>query len=505
MDAKESGGLTKERRFRCLASLSPNVTVGVHNNNFQNARRAILERIFCVEGADGNLQAPPHPRPGVFKAALRQFRATLGGYLPSTNRCSYDEFLSLVPARKKKTYLAAVESLAAVPVSLKDSFLSTFIKMEKILFSVKPDPAPRVIQPRHPRYNVEVGRFLKPLEHQIYEAVASLFGSPTIMKGYNASEQGRIIADKWYSFICPVAIGLDASRFDQHVSTDALRWEHGVYVSCFHDRDERAFLKDLLKWQLNNRGFCRLPDGTIKYKTDGCRMSGDMNTALGNCILMCAMVWSLMKRLGIDKYELVNNGDDCVLIVESCHLEAIRWAIPHFFLSMGFTMKVEDPVFELEKIEFCQTHPLHLGNGEYVMVRNCPNAIAKDCVCTLPLVSEEELEYWCDAVGQCGLALTGGVPIYQEFYSALIRLGRDSSNTRIAHSNQMEGGFWQLAKGMHRSYKDITPEARLSFYIAFDILPDEQVAIEQYYSNLALDLHATVPEGFLLSFFPHAK
>lgn len=492
----------KEREFTLLAPLSPAIEVGVHNNNFQNARRAIMERVFYVEAGDGSLQRPPRPLPGVFKNTLRPFREALAKFLPSTNRITYEEFLELVPARKKNTYKNAVKSLSTIPVRMKDAFLSTFIKMEKILFSVKPDPAPRVIQPRHPRYNVEVGRFLKPLEHQIYEAVGHLFGGPTIMKGYNSLQQGEILSEKWRKFRRPVAIGLDASRFDQHCSIDALKWEHGVYCSCFHDKDERSILKELLCWQLKNRGFCRTPDGTIKYTTEGCRMSGDMNTALGNCLLMCGMVFCMMLQLGIVDYELLDNGDDCVLIIEEGNLQAVMNLIPGFFLRLGYTMKVADPVYDLEKIEFCQTRPVHIGGGKYILVRNCPAALAKDCVCLLPLTSEVELEYWCDAVGMGGLSLTGGVPIFQEFYQCMIRMGKPSAGTKLHLSNQMEGGFWQLARGMHQQYTEVLPETRYSFWLAFGILPDEQEVIEEYYRNFTGSLHELASLGTKLSFFP---
>jgi hypothetical protein len=50
-------------------------------------------------------------------------------------------------------------------------------------------------------------------------------------------------------------------------------------------------LAELLKWQLQNKGFARTIDGLIKYSVEGCRMSGDMNTALGNCTIMCALVY----------------------------------------------------------------------------------------------------------------------------------------------------------------------------------------------------------------------
>jgi hypothetical protein len=133
-----------------------------------------------------------------------------------------------------KVYRAAADSLSTIPVSKRDAVLSTFVKAEKINLTKKPDPAPRVIQPRSPRYNVAVGRYLKRLEKDIYRALKALAGDVVVMKGYNAGQSGEIIARKWARFNRPCAIGLDASRFDQHVSEAALRWEHSVYTQLFY-------------------------------------------------------------------------------------------------------------------------------------------------------------------------------------------------------------------------------------------------------------------------------
>jgi hypothetical protein len=107
-------------------------------------------------------------------------------------------------------------------VQRQDSFLQAFVKAEAVNFTAKPDPAPRIIQPRNPRYNALVGRFIRPLEHRVYIAIGKLFGGPTVMKGYNAVGTASCLRDMWLEFTNPVALSLDASRFDQHVSREAL-------------------------------------------------------------------------------------------------------------------------------------------------------------------------------------------------------------------------------------------------------------------------------------------
>lgn len=236
-----------------------------------------------------------------------------------------------------------------------------------------------------------------------------------------------------------MAIGLDASRFDQHVSVQALEWEHSVYNRLFRS-DE---LRDLLKWQLKNTGFARANDGMIKYTVEGGRMSGDMNTALGNCLIMCAMVWSYMQtKLGPTgkpiHFEFIDNGDDVVLFLEKRDLHRIE-DLAEWFGEMGFEMKIEEPVYEIEEIEFCQMHPIEVEPGVYTMVRTYPNAIAKDCICMNP----QNFRQWLYAVGECGLAITSGVPVYEAFYQAFKAKGKKGHAESSVHLQ--DSGFFRLS------------------------------------------------------------
>ncbi len=114
------------------------------------------------------------------------------------------------------------------------------------------------------------------------------------MKGMDVRTVAKVLREKWDMFPNPVAIGLDASRFDQHVSVPALEFEHSVYLSCFKQKKHRERLAKLLKLQLENHCTGYAEDGVIKYTTTGTRMSGDMNTSLGNCVLMCSLIHSYL-------------------------------------------------------------------------------------------------------------------------------------------------------------------------------------------------------------------
>ena len=88
----------------------------------------------------------------------------------------------------------------------------------------------------------------------------------------------------------------------------------------------------------------------------------------------------------------------------------------------------------LTPVEFCQMRPIPTALG-YTMVRNIPTAIMKDSMSTNRLEGNAG-KCWFYAVGECGLALSSGVPIMNSFYRMYKRNGKPS---KILDSNSMDG------------------------------------------------------------------
>jgi hypothetical protein len=473
-------------RFPVVSTISRAM---VHNNDLPNVLRALRERVFGVEGPNGTLCQPPRPEEGVFMNVMEQQRRDILKLLRGCQPITSGKFLEHYKGAKRARYERAIADNLRCGIRKESAILSMFVKAEFVDGDAKLDPAPRAIQPRHPRYNAALGLYIQPLEGRIYRAIAKLCGGPTVMKGYNADQVGKLFATAWRKFRKPWAIGMDASRFDQHVSVQALKFEHLVYLGAYSNcsAEELSSLKQLLEWQVHNEGRARLPEASLKYKVDGNRMSGDMNTALGNCLLMCLMVRQYCMERAI-QFRLFDNGDDATVIIEEEDVSRFQAEVKPWFLKMGFTMKVEAPVDILEQVEFCQTHPVLIA-GEYRMVRNPLVAMSKDTTWKAPalvdgVVCSKSASTWLNAVGECGMSLCGGVPIMQEFYSYLLRHPR---RTRAAQGfGSGESGFERMARGMCRRPSHISPEARRSFWLAFGVLPDAQVAIEGLIRALAV-------------------
>jgi hypothetical protein len=470
-------GVNKVRRYVRVSGASPDVEIVPFNHEFSTLRRAVLERVFFVKTEDG-FARPPRPEPGLFSQVLQKTRGVLLPLLPSTAPLTHQQFVDASSTgRKRRVYQRALEDLrGGRSTPEEEARVSVFVKYEKTDHTSKSDPVPRVISPRDPRYNIRVGRYLRHMEHRVFKSLGKMFGHPTVIKGMNAVESARCLREKWEMFSDPVAVGLDASRFDQHVSLEALRWEHDIYLNCFKQKKHRDRLKRLLKLQEVNHCVGYTPDGVVKYTVTGTRMSGDMNTSLGNCVLMCSMIHAYLAERGV-RGQLANNGDDCVVFLERKHLKKFMGGLSEWFLRLGFNMAIEDPVDEFERIEFCQTRPLFDGQ-QWLMCRNPFTALAKDSTMLMPY-DPVVFRGWLDAVGVGGLRMTGGLPIFQDFYAAYIRSGQ----RREVPIELLPWSFRNWSAGMVREYGAVSPAARSSFWLAFGITPDEQICLEHYYQR----------------------
>jgi hypothetical protein len=411
---------------------------------------------------------------------LSQFGKLIGNFRSTPE--TYDVVVEQYSGRKKMIYQEAMESLLRTPANARDAVIGPFGKPEK----VPPGKAPRCIQPRSSRHCLEVGRYIKHIEHRIYKEIAKAFGDgPTVMKGYNVQQVGRICAGKWFSFRNPVAVGLDATKFDMHVSPAVLQWEHEIYLKIYRGSSS---LRKLLNRQMYNvgKGYC--DDGKLKYTKVGGRCSGDMNTALGNCIIMCAMVYCYAKFKGVE-VKLMNNGDDCVVMMEREELATFSVGLKEWFLALGFRMEVEPPCYDIEEIEFCQMHPINTVNG-WTMVRNIPVALHKDTLCLLPLRNETEMREWLGAIGDCGISLTRGVPVINEFYKGLKKNG--TMRTKFGEMLLLHSGTARMREGIDRTEEEINADARYGVWKAWGILPDHQVALEAYFSTLSAEYDGSV-------------
>lgn len=326
----------------------------------------------------------------------------------------------------------------------------------------------RGIQYRDVVYNAALSRHLWHIEHKLRSCKGSNSAAGFLAKGQNLSQRAITLLRQARRFRNPVWILLDHSRFDAHVNKQLLRDEHSVYNRVRRWNPELVML---LKQQLHNRGETH---GGIIYETSGKRMSGDVNTALGNSILNYAMLGSLLDASRVDG-EIFLDGDDSVVTIESDQLDKLVDVKAHM-LKLGMVTEFE-VVTDISKVEFCQSRIVWSRNGPWM----CPNPSKR--ISTMPLSCnvlgpQQALELFAGKVA-CELGITDDVPLMRPY----VELVKQLSVTPFVPN---EKSTYRLKdKGMHTGVLPVptwvspSDDVRLSFWKAWDITPEMQLAFEK--------------------------
>lgn len=439
-------------------------TIWTHANDVANVVSSVHERVLG-RTEDGVWRPTLLPRGGAFRtpgmvAFRRGVCRHIGRYsLPLSN----EQFVAHYRGQKRRRYESAARSLESKPVQRADSYPSVFIKAEKWI-QWKPG---RLISARSPRYNLEVGRFLLPLEPRVYKAIDGVWGSATIMKGYTPERRAAVIRGHWDAFKQPVAVGLDFSKFDQHISRDALEYEHGVYL---HAYGGDTILQKLLSWQLDTTCYANVRDGKVKYKVKGGRMSGDMNTAMGNCVISAGLLHAYCSESDV-RARAVVDGDDSVVFMEREDLPRFLKRIVGWMRDRGFILTMEEPAYCINQVEFCQCR--FMDTVPATMVRNPFKAITQDHAWI-----EDKSISWSEvlaATGLGGLSLYGNIPVLGAYYDMLARVSSPSKATL----NRLDfRSSWLRDAAFTGQFAEPSERARYEFWRTWGMSPGEQRAHE---------------------------
>lgn len=373
------------------------------------------------------------------------------------------EVVSLYTGSKRKQFDAAHRRLRFARILPKHANVSMFLKDDKYPlmeqgplgleypFAAKPA---RCIQYRSKEYCIELGRYTHPLEEHFYGVVDST-GTVLCAKSRNQRERGEDLVAKARCFSDPVFLLLDHSKFDSHCCKELLEVEHDYYKR-FYPGDRK--LQWLLQLQLRNRGFTK--NGT-RYFTPGTRMSGDMNTGLGNSVINWLMITSFAKNV---RHALYVDGDDSVLIVDRCDQGKLPPVI-EWFARYGMETKC-DIAYEIEHCEFCQCRPVELVDG-WTMARNPARLLTRSLWTVKELRgSAHKLDY-IYSVGMCEIAASQGLPVGQALGVAMVRVGGKKLLADVVCGRDATDVTVEVA--------DITRE---SYSRAWDLAPTEQLELE---------------------------
>lgn len=381
----------------------------------------------------------------------------------------------------------------------RDQCVKAFVKNEKLQI-VEKDGDPRMIQARTPRFNLMLGQFTRPMEKVLYELTDPDLGTPLIAKGLNMRRRAEVLRVLWESLQTPVSLSLDLSRWDMHVSAEMMKIAHHFYTHWIKDP---VFLQ-LLQVQLNNRGFT---SDNVKYAVNGSVMSGDMTTALGNCVLVVLVLEMLRNYLtnendpavrhlrdhlrskgvkpipaGVSrKFRYLDDGDDHVVLVNKSLAPHLKEILPLLWEALGHEMKVEGETDDFNQVLFCQHKPLH-HHGIWEMMPNPAKVLATAFCVTGDRAKDYRLQRpYQGTLWEARALLHQGQPILGPLFHRLSKW----ENRRIDNPENR----WTVLSGMERMamadgrsniiWKDVEPEAREQVYRMWNVEIDTQHLIEE--------------------------
>lgn len=387
-------------------------------------------------------------------------RQTRKFYPTGLSPCAYTDIVNSYSGGKKRIYVRALENLKVNGLRQRDKLVKMFVKPDRYPSGDIVDKDPRAIQYRGPEFNLELSRYIKPFEHAIYSSVTMgvVSGTRVIAKGLNNVQRAALIMEKASRFNDPIFVLLDHSRFDSTINVEHLKSTHAKYQRAFRSKS----LQSLLNVQKHN--LCYSSHG-IKYRTTGTRMSGDADTGCGNSVVNADVLWGFLKMSKVIKYDFILDGDDSIVFIERADQKLLQMGL---FARMGFDTKIQI-VDDIHQAEFCQCR-LVLTDPP-VMVRN-PRRVISHAQCCKRVYGHHVYPKWLAAVGLCEMSMNYGVPILQSFGYQLSKLSKIKFfDDEYKWKMTMADVKWKP--------KEVTDQARVSFYLAWGTPPGLQELMEK--------------------------
>lgn len=295
----------------------------------------------------------------------------------------------------------------------RDALIKSFIKFERYGPSSEGKP-PRLIQYRNPGFTARLSSYYTQIEHALWKPIRSLNrGARLFAKGRNSRQRAQDLAKLADGISNPMYLLLDHSKFDSRVHVDHLQSSHRFYNLFFKDR----VLSRLMRMTLRNKCVSR---GGLFYTQEGRRMSGDADTALGNCVVNYAVISYILD--GIDHKSYID-GDDSVICFSKADLERVQTAFLSRRSDTGMESTLEY-VSKLSDVEFCQSKPIRTRFGP-ALARNPAKAMASMCYTLGP---QRDNAYY-RTVGYGELHSSSGVPLIYEAAEDLMEL--NPGRTRV--------------------------------------------------------------------------
>lgn len=458
--------LARERDFFMHASCAC--------NNWAAFRRVAL----CV----------PRPEAGFVEATLFPIADRLAMLVGKHQQIPFSSVIQRYSGKKAHDYWVAAGDLQNFDgqAQREHSKIKMFVKKERTVYKeTKVNPECRAIQFRDRRFTLEFMSLIVPSEHVFYNLhdVPGFGFGRIFAKSRNPRQRGADLRGK-YDHLAALGGGpvkillLDAHRWDAHVNVDLLRVEERFYART--SRHPRR-VREMCRWQQHNRCSFRSGEYSVNYTVDGERMSGDANTAYGNCLLMGTLIAAFCEHLQLEHFTIYDDGDDSVLMYLGP--DVADQDVNDFFLRAGVEMAVEGRPTEFEHIDFCQSRPVQLADG-WCMVRD-PRKLLAAINVSHKLRDPKHRASYISTVCKGEASLVRGCPVLQAVLGTYIEaLDAEMSSrqrkriSKLAIADNYRMSQWLPSNWTQKVERPVTTTARRSFANAWDISVEQQMRYE---------------------------
>jgi len=337
--------------------------------------------------------------------------------LPPVKSCSWEEVLEkYVPKSKRKYYRRRMAKIfSQFNVNAKTKMFTKTEKTELDVYGSKVYTTnygdlgadPRAVTPMSMDYNVAISKFIGPLQETVfnYESQGIRFPKGKIFaKGLDDVSLYNLLHEKWNGLGGDGktrALIFDVSRWDRHIRGALKKLEEEFMIQAFDGDTE---FSKLIKMFSRNKGVAKSNLFDYKYDLEACRASGSSWTSLMNHVLMTCVMNSFMKYLGLTVYDIVDAGDDIIVLVNDDDALKVERQVDSYFKQCGLSIKVETIAHSFEDIKFCQKRPF-AGS----MVRSFQRIASRAMVC--PGNYLYDMPTYLRSVFECELHLNHKVPI----------------------------------------------------------------------------------------------
>jgi hypothetical protein len=382
-------------------------------------------------------------------------------------------------AKIKGRYKQAYHNICAkrIGAGSADATVKAFVKYEKIPTSKwEAGKPPRLIQFRSYEYLYHLKSRIVGYDIRLKENMEDImFNEQPVSTIFTKLHDNYGIAlalrRNWEHFVDPVAVCLDAGKFDGHYKSDNMEAEHSYWDKVLiKDRRTNAILAQ----QLETKGYSAMG---VKFEAGCNRGSGEYTTSDGNGNSNYAMLSCYCKASGLlpSEYRISVNGDDSVIFIERKNqkkLLPLSW-----FTNFNMEMEMDRAVDNFEQISYCQCSPLrvmHEGKLVWYMVKTPLRAMSRCCYA--PTQNLSCVDRYLASVGLCELACNRGIPVLQSFAVAILQL------SGYARPLGAFDRFAALSSGNELGTQPIAEETRRDFESAFGISIIEQLDYEKCFA-----------------------